>query len=159
MGKPVERCCAGIAAVLTAAAITCAAAAPLCARAQAVGPASSAASLPASLPLKKDVPSPETPVRAMLAWSLVLVIAAAGAGFVLLRSGRLGRGGVAWGRSPAGVLRRMTSLPLAQNASLHVIQWDSQEYLLGTTPQGVTLLDKRPVQQPAGTAAEGDGRE
>jgi flagellar biogenesis protein FliO len=152
---------AGVAAVIAAAAIAWTAAAPLCARAQAAGAASSPASLSSVLPLKRDEPS-DAPLRAMLAWAAVLVIAAAGAGyFVLVRSGRLGKGSAAWGRRQADLLRRGSSLPLSQNASVHVVQWGSEEYLLASTAHGVTLLDKRSLQPSAeasGQAPDQGGR-
>lgn len=145
MGTSAIRYRTGMVSVATAAAIAWMAMCPARVQAQATGPVSSPSNHASALPLKKDDPA-DAPARAVLAWAVVLVIAAAGAGFVLVRSGRLGRA-AAWGRRPDDVLRRCTSLPLAQHASVHVVQWGNVEYLLGTTPQGVTLVDKRPLQR------------
>lgn len=156
MGSSVDKYRRNLAAAITAAAVAWTAATPLCAQAQAqaAAPASSPTSPPSALPFKKEEPS-DAPVRLMLAWAVVLLVAAAGAGyFAMLRSGRLGKGAVAWGRHPNELLRRGGSLPLSQNASVHVVQWGGDEYLLGSTPQGVTLLDKRPLQRAAETPDE-----
>jgi hypothetical protein len=144
-----------MAAVIAAAAIAWTAAAPLYAQVQAAGPSSSTTSLSSALPLKKDEPS-DTPVRAMLVWTVVLLIAAGAAGYLaLLRSGRLRKGAIAWRGGPNDLLRRNASLLLSQNASVHVVQWADQEYLLGSTPQQVSLLDKRPLPRPAEVPHEG----
>ena len=109
----------------------------------------SAVHLSAALPLRRDDTS-EEPARAVLAWSVVLLAIAAGVAYVFLRrSGRLAKGGSMWGGQADLALRRGAGLPLSTHASVQVVQWGSDEYLLGCTPQQVTLLARRPLQPPA----------
>lgn len=48
-------------------------------------------------------------------------------------------------RDPRGVPARLASVPLTPQASVHVVQWHGQEFLLACTAQQVTVLSQRPA--------------
>jgi len=107
------------------------------------------------LPLKRDAADDE-PWRAKIVWGIVLLGAVAATAYVALR--RTGRmpGLLVSGRASEG-LKRQAHLQLSQQASVHVVQWDGTDYLLGVTAQQVTLLTKTP--QPAAEPAVSVRRE
>ena len=42
---------------------------------------------------------------------------------------------------------RVASLGLTPQGSVHVVQWQGEEFLLGCTPHQVTLLSQRPLPE------------
>lgn len=105
------------------------------------------------IPLRRDAPAGDS-VAETLGWAALLVIGAAGAALVILRRGVLPRiRAGAWLRSPAGnsgpkVLGRTA---LTQQASLHVVEWQGEELLLGCTAQSVSVLSRRALESPKET--------
>ncbi|WP_459569055.1 flagellar biosynthetic protein FliO [Cupriavidus sp. 8B] len=61
---------------------------------------------------------------------------------------RIASGWTAWlaQRAGHGSVRVQSSTRLSGRASLHVIQWDGQEWLLGCTEQNISLLGQRPAR-------------
>jgi hypothetical protein len=120
---------------------------PVSACAQAVGMRATA-SQPAfsQLPLKRDSSS-ETSTVESLAWATLLLGALTAAGFIAVRrtawAGKVE--GPNWLR-PAikvGSPKPLARTPLTQHASLHVIEWHSEELLIGCTAQSISLLARR----------------
>jgi len=120
------------------------------ARAQSQPPAvaaSAQAQFP-QIPLRRDAPAGDS-VAETLGWAALLLIAAAGAGLVLLRRGALpGVRAGAWLRPSAGTSapRLLGRTALTQQASLHVVEWQGEELLLGCTAQSVVVLTRRPAE-------------
>jgi flagellar biogenesis protein FliO len=48
-------------------------------------------------------------------------------------------------RDARAVPSRVASVPLTPQASVHVVQWNGQEFLLACTSQQVTVLSQRPA--------------
>lgn len=46
-------------------------------------------------------------------------------------------------RDTRGVPARLASVALTPQASVHVVQWHGEEFLLACTPQQVTVLSQR----------------
>lgn len=115
--------------------------------------ASPAATLPASLPVRRDLPL----AGEATSWgsSLVLLALTGGAGAWVLwwRSARARTNAAKAARSEAACVLRLASQPLTQHASVHAVQWNGEEFLLGCTAQQVTLLSRRPVDALRGDAS------
>jgi flagellar biogenesis protein FliO len=100
-----------------------------------------AQSLAANLPLRRggDASGPDAPW--LMALLLLALLVAAGA-YLAWRRGAGSRD-----RSQAHraehVLTRVSSHPLTPQASVHVVEWNGDEYLVGCTSQQVTLLARR----------------
>jgi hypothetical protein len=119
-------------------------------------PAGQSASQFPQLPLKRE-PSAAGAAPEALAWTAVLLLAAAGLGVVIVK-----RKTGAWpggaqrclrrGDSAAGI-KPLSRTALTPQASLHVIEWHGEELLLGCTPGSVTVLARHPGQ--AGTEHPG----
>jgi len=116
----------------------CAALAGLACEARAVDvQASTASSLPGSLPLRRDVASESAP-----GWKtpvVLLAIAGAGGAWALWRRKARPDGQT---RSPERIVR-LSSQALTPQASVHAVQWNGEELLLACTAQQVTLLSRR----------------
>lgn len=111
----------------------------------------SAASAPipyAQIPLQRDAAA-DGSTAASAGWAALFLAVLAGAGFVVAR-----RKSVAGPGKSGGWLRRAESaqstpkplgrLPLTPQASLHVIEWQGEELLLGCTSQAVSVLARHP---------------
>jgi hypothetical protein len=75
-------------------------------------------------------------------------VAAASSLSVLLQRGRGALAALArprHGTARAGPVR-VASVPLTPQGSVHVVQWQGEEFLLGCTVHQVTLLAQRPVR-------------
>ena len=112
-------------------------------------PQSSAAPLPASLPLRRDTPAEAS----SLGWwpSLALLtFAGAGGAWTLLR-----RRAHAHRRADRGVqdALRLSSAALTPHASVHVVRWNEEELLVGCTAQHVCVLARRPAPHAPGEQA------
>jgi hypothetical protein len=100
------------------------------------------APIPGKLPLRRDQ---EAGTEAGLWMPLVVVFlfALAAAAYVMKRraggTGALTRSG----RREAAAVTRLSSQALTPQASVHAVQWNGDEYLLGCTSQQVTLLGRR----------------
>lgn len=110
-----------------------------------------ASTLPAPLPLRRDVEPVDAgtwmPALVLLALLVVaggLVVWHRGSGVLAAAMKRTAPGQRA---GPA----RVSSVALTPQASVHVVHWQGEELLLGCTPQEVTLLARRP-----GPPATGD---
>ena len=125
-----------------------------------------------SLPLRRDsdVALEAHGFGAFRALALVLMLIALSAW--LLRRKWLGRRSGAPSKAPdwlkwldapakAGGLRVVESRRLTPRASLHVLHWGGEEWLVGCTEQGMTVLGKRdlPSGEPSEAAATDPFRE
>ncbi|MGE1005001.1 flagellar biosynthetic protein FliO [Ralstonia pseudosolanacearum] len=110
--------------------------------------------LPASIPLRRDA---EQDSAAMFGAPQLLMAVAILAALLWGLSRRIrSRGSSSEGR-PAGWLDRFAGRPgndaarivsasrLTGKASLHVVEWDGQQWLLGCTEHTLSVLAKRPV--------------
>lgn len=108
------------------------------------------ASLPASLPLKRDtVLAERTTGRA---WALFGLVAFLFAGVFVYRMRASDKGmqtpkwmrriGVSFAESP---IRIVHSLRLTPRASLHLVRWNDQEWLLGCSESGMLLVGQASV--------------
>jgi flagellar biogenesis protein FliO len=98
----------------------------------------------AQLPLRRDAPSDGWMVQS-LGWAAFLVVALAAAGFLIVRQkNRICR---SWLRPSAKPYtpQLLGRTLLTPQCSLHVIEWNGEELLLGCTPQTVALLTRRPA--------------
>jgi len=113
--------------------------------AAAAAPASEAQGLPRDLPLKRDVPGEAggPPWTAMLA---LLVIAAGAALFVLRRRGPAALLQALPGARGGTAIERVASQALTQQASVHAVRWQGEEFLLGCTATQVTVLARKPAE-------------
>jgi flagellar biogenesis protein FliO len=113
----------------------------------------SSASLPATLPLRREAAGALTAPSWAAAAATATFLALGGT----LLVGR--RRKWAWlqarGSTPSSgrQLVRISSQALTPHASLHAVRWNGEELLLACTPQQVTLLARRPEAVPAGEAA------
>ena len=97
------------------------------------------ASLPASLPVRRDVDARgDGPGWAP---SLALAMAAGVGGAWAWRRRSRARGNTA---RPEPLVR-LANLALTPQASVHAVQWRGEEWLLACTPQQVTLLSRRTI--------------
>jgi len=103
--------------------------------------------LPASLPLRRDASAaPDTGSWAPSAILLALL----GAGGAWLGWRRLGRAGVAAAaRARPEPIVRLSSQALTPQASVHAVQWAGEELLLACTPQQVTVVSRRRLEESA----------
>ena len=105
------------------------------------------ATLPATLPVRRD--SGTVAEAASWAPSLALVmLAGAGGAWAWWRRSPRARGRV--GASAREEVLRLSSQPLTPQASVHAVQWRGEELLLACTAQQVTVLARRPIT-PEGT--------
>jgi hypothetical protein len=108
---------------------------------------SSASPLPGSFPLRREVGSEPVP-----SWKppiALLAIAGAGGAWALWRRKMRSRSPR---QSPERIVR-LSSQALTTQASVHAVQWNGEELLLGCTAQQVTLLSRRaatPAEQVQG---------
>ena len=106
--------------------------------------------LPANLPLRRDSDEESVVPDSYGTWLAVLALALGG-----LFVARHGRGGKsAWlprlRSANADAEPRVVAVKvLNAHTSLQVVEWNGKEMLLGCSPQGVNLLDSRPVSAPA----------
>lgn len=101
-------------------------------------------SLPADLPLRRDESSPSMGSAGYVVWLLAVIAAMAvlwavrsrqgnSAGWLMkLRSGD---------HEPA--LKLLATRQLGPSSSLQVVKWADKEFLLGCTPQSISVLDSR----------------
>ena len=109
--------------------------------------------LPPQLSLRRDQAGDAMP-GAYVAWILVVLLGAGG--ILVVRRARQGK--LAWTRwpiGPAGELRVVTVRALGSQSSLQVVDWNGKQYLLGCTPQAITVLDQRAAQPGAGSLRDG----
>lgn len=102
------------------------------------------ASLPASMPLRRD----EVALVAQPGWLpalALLVVAGAGGAWWWRRKGR--DGAVHRTRARAVQVVTLASRSLTPQASVHAIEWKGEELLVACTAQNVTVLSRRPVPQ------------
>lgn len=106
--------------------------------------------LPADLPVRRHSDEDSVVPVGYGAWLVVLALALGG--LFVVRQSRKGKS--AWlprlraanaGAGPRVIAVRV----LGAQTSLQVVQWNGKEMLLGCSPQGVNLLDSRPVSAPA----------
>ena len=106
--------------------------------------ASQSSSLSGSLPLRKEADPPDTSLW-MPAVVLLALLGVAGGVVVWQRGAGAFTAGLR--RRPAREARRgpdrLSSLVLTPQASVHVVQWQGEELLIGCTAQQVTVLCKR----------------
>jgi flagellar biogenesis protein FliO len=57
------------------------------------------------------------------------------------------------GRADQRAIVRLSSQALTPQASVHAVQWNGEEFLLGCTAQQVTLLSRRSAPGSAGEPA------
>lgn len=104
-----------------------------------------------ALPVRREVAVGSEPRAWSATFGLLSVAGAVGGLWVWRR--RLLRGtGLRIARRQEADVVRISSQALTQQASVHAVQWQGQEFLLGCTAQQVTLLSRRPVG--AGPGAE-----
>jgi hypothetical protein len=106
------------------------------------GASAPAGRLPPALPLRRDAPVGAEATTWMPALALLSVAAAAG-GLWLWRRGPTRGTGQRLARRQETEVVRLSSQALTQQASVHVVQWQDEEFLLGCTAQHVTLLSRR----------------
>ncbi len=98
------------------------------------------------LPLRRDTGLGES-IAESAGWAVLFVAVLAAAGFVMVRRRALpGLGpGSHWLRPAAktSVPKALWRTSLTQQASLHLVEWQGEELLLGCTPQSVSLLARR----------------
>jgi hypothetical protein len=122
-----------------------AAAAPLVSANENAPPGEASAGLPASLPLLRDAPPADDTTGWRPAWLLLSLAGGAGGWWLWRRLG--GRASVPRSRvRDAGqAVVRLSSQPLTPQASVHVVQWRGEEFLIACTGQQVSLLSRIPV--------------
>lgn len=96
--------------------------------------------LPSALPVRRDVPEPGSPPPWTSTLGLLSLGAALGGWWIWTR--RASRSRLARNVNP---IVRLGSQALTQQASVHAVQWNGEEFLLGCTAQGVVLLSRRSV--------------
>ncbi|ROZ63200.1 flagellar biosynthetic protein FliO [Ramlibacter sp. WS9] len=115
--------------------------------AQIAPPASSAsaASPFSQIPLRRDSAA-DGSAAASAGWAVLFVAVVAGVGLLLIR--RKAGAGVpgGWLRPASGkqLPKALGRVPLTPQASLHVVEWQGEELLLGCTAQSVTVVARRP---------------
>ena len=123
--------------------------------------ASSQVSFP-QLPLKRDS-APDASIVESLGWAALLLAAAGAAGFLAVqRKTWAGKGlGFKWLRAAPqpGTPKPLAHTPLTQQASLHVVEWDGEELLLGCTSHTVSLLARRPSNSVRDGPVSGDSKD
>ena len=96
------------------------------------------------IPWRRDSSAGE-PIVQSAGWAVLFVGVVAGVGFVLIR--RRGRRETGAGWMPFSIGANVPKAPwrmaLTQQATLHLVEWQGDELLLGCTPQSVTLLARR----------------
>jgi hypothetical protein len=112
------------------------------------------------LPLRREATS-DGSLAESLVWAALLVAALAASGFLIVqRKNRTGtNAGRSWLRPAAKpwLPKPLGRISLTQQCSLHVVEWNGEELLLGCTPQAVSLLKRRsadPARQVGGLPEE-----
>jgi hypothetical protein len=137
------RAALAVAALLLGAAVAAEQAPP------AQGAAAIAGKLPANLPVRRDSAS-TIPASAWDSAIALLSIGGAAGGLWLWRRRSAPAGGLrktAVGHFP---VVRLSSQALTPQASVHVVQWKGEEYLLGCAGQQLTLLARKAADAGAG---------
>jgi flagellar biogenesis protein FliO len=131
---------------------------------QAMPAASAASGLPASLPLRRggETDWQGSGMGTFGAMSIVLAAALLAAWILSRRRGGGAATGAAtgalrglWPVQRPAALQVLQSTRLTSRTSLHVVQWDGQEWLVGSGDSGVSLIGRRTlavqpsVQEPA----------
>lgn len=126
------------------------------ARAQAAAPPTATASLPASIPVKRDAAGEGTAPANDAAW---LALAAIGIllAFALIVARKRGErtansnGGPWWaqlrgllGATPSHEIERVSSMRLTPRHTLHVVVWEGRRLLVGCSENAVALLAESP---------------
>lgn len=118
-------------------------------------PASAAAPavLPRDLPVRRGLgmgPEPAGWGSPLLALALT---GAAGAGLLWWRTAHARKGHAARARSGPAAVSRLASQALTAHASVHAVQWNGEELLVGCTAQQVTILSRRRIGGTPGDAS------
>jgi hypothetical protein len=102
--------------------------------------------LAASLPLRRDGPASGSDSVGWAGSFALLALGGGVVGWLLWRQSGRGRArsAVRGGHTP---VLRLSSQALTPQASVHAVQWQGEEYLLGCTAQQVTLLCRRPIHR------------
>jgi len=114
----------------------------------AVSAASAASGLPASLPLRRggDTDWQGSGTGTFGAMSIVLAVALLLTWVLSRRRGGTAAAGALRGLWPAkrpDALQVLQSTRLTSRSSLHVVQWNGQEWLVGSGDGGVSLIGRR----------------
>lgn len=115
--------------------------------------------LPASLPLRRDggTLADSTGVGALRGGFLVLLLLGGGSWclwrWLLARRSQPESSIKEWRKwlfaaVPSSGVKVLESTRLTTRASLHVVQWDGKEWLVGCTEHGLNLLAERPIKEP-----------
>ena len=100
------------------------------------------------LPFKRDTPSGTAPMETF-GWTILILSILAAAIFVAARrrlAPALNASATRWLRTapPSGSLPKLIGrTSLAPHATLHTVEWNGEELLLGCTAQSVTLVARR----------------
>lgn len=105
--------------------------------------AAAAGALPTALPLRRDA-SAAAEASGWGSSLLLLAVTGAAGAWMLWRRGTRGR--LLPVRTETARVQRLSSQALTAQASVHAVQWNGEEFLLGCTAQQVTLLGRRPVE-------------
>lgn len=113
-----------------------------------IAPAASAASAPrpfSQIPLRRDS-ADDGSAAASAGWAVLFVALVAGGGLLMIRRRAGGGTSGSWLRHPAGqqLPKALGRVPLTPQASLHVVEWQGEELLLGCTAQSVSVVARRP---------------
>lgn len=114
-------------------------------------PLASQGKLPTSLPVRRYGGDSQGGIG----WSPLvgLGVLAVGAGGWWAWARQTGRRRLRHHPGQGAAIVRLSSQGLTPHASVHAVRWNGEEYLLGCTSQGVTLLSRRAV-----TSTEGEAR-
>lgn len=113
----------------------------------ALQPASAAATavLPRGLPVRRDPAAGGEPTGFTPSLLALALTGLAGAGAFWWRTSRSRKDSAARRGAGQAAVSRLASQALTQHASVHAIQWNGEEYLVGCTMQQVTLLSRRRI--------------
>ncbi|MDB5874606.1 MAG: hypothetical protein JWQ07_4048 [Ramlibacter sp.] len=110
------------------------------------------------LPLKRDS-DPATPGMGSAIWAIAVLLAVLAAGGVLLRKGKRPQFNRNWRdflkpKSSLSAAKVLSKTGLTAQASLHVVEWNGEEMLLGCTQASVAILARRPLTAANGESAQ-----
>lgn len=121
---------------------------PLALAQAAPGHTASAEAQPAAIPFRVDAGSDRSITQSAVL-TLVFLAVVAGAGLVSIRyrkrSGPRRSGSWLWPVASSSKLKPLEQTSLTQHASVHVIEWNGEELLLGCTSHSVALLARKSV--------------